>query len=113
MSGSLSKHPFLFYVVLTYTLSWAFLIPFVYLWRGPLDRHFEWWLLVFLPGGYGPTIAALIQVGLVRGRGGVRHLLGRLLLWRAHWGWYLFAGIIPFASLILALCISSFRHTAW
>jgi membrane protease YdiL (CAAX protease family) len=113
MVGCFSKHPFLFYVVLTYSISWALLIPFVYLWRGPLDRRFEWWLIFFLPGGYGPTIAALFQTRFFQGRKGVRHLLGSLFLWRAPWRWYLVAIIIPFASLILAVCLSSFRHAAW
>jgi hypothetical protein len=44
-----SGRPIVVYVVLTYAVTWCFLIPFVYLWRGWLDRSFEWWLIIFLP----------------------------------------------------------------
>jgi len=40
-------------------------------------------------------------------------LLGRLLIWRAHWGWYLFALLTPLATLAMAICLSSFRDAAW
>jgi CAAX protease family protein len=54
-----------------------------------------------------------MMAGILRGRIGISHLLGRLLIWRAHWGWYLFAGLTPFATLALATSISSFRNSAW
>jgi uncharacterized protein len=107
------RRPVVVYVVLTYALTWAFTIPFVYLWRGPLEGNFEWWLIFFLPGAYGPTMAALIMAGILEGRPGVKHLLGRLLIWRAHWGWYLFALLTPLATLTTAVCVSSFRDAAW
>ena len=108
-----SDRPIVSYVVLTYVVTWCFTIPFVYLWRGVLDRSFEWWLIIFLPGAYGPTIAAIMMAGILKGRIGIAHLLGRLLIWRAHWVWYLFAGLTPFATLATAISISSFRNSAW
>ena len=48
------RHPLLSYFLLTYAISWSFFVPFVYLWRVVLDGQFKWWVIVFLPGGYGP-----------------------------------------------------------
>ena len=50
-----ARYPLLSYFLLAYAVSWAFFVPFVCLWRVVLDGHFEWWLVVFLPGAYGPT----------------------------------------------------------
>jgi membrane protease YdiL (CAAX protease family) len=107
------RHPIVAYVLLTYALSWAFLIPFVWLWNTVLERRLAWWHLIFLPGGYGPSIAAVIMAGVTRGRTGVQRLLGKLLLWRASWRWYLFAALTPFVALTLAVSLSSFRGSAW
>lgn len=108
-----ARRPFLAYALLAYLLTWIFTIPFVYLWRGPLAGHFEWWLIVFLPGAYGPTLAALAMAGVRGGRAAVIQLVSRLFRWRASWRWYLFAALTPFATLTLAICMSSFRTSAW
>jgi membrane protease YdiL (CAAX protease family) len=107
-----THHPLLSYFLLAYAISWAFFVPFVYLWRVVLDGQFEWWLIVFLPGGYGPTIAALVMAGVIGGKQGVKRLLATLLVWRVGWVWYLFAGLLPVALFGVAAFLSSFLGTA-
>lgn len=102
------QHPLLAYFILTYAVTWAFLGPFVYLWRVVLDESFEWWLIIFLPGAYGPTIAALVMAHLLQGRLGIKELLSTLLIWQAHWKWYLFIAFTPVALLILAVILAGF-----
>ncbi|TDI68199.1 MAG: CPBP family intramembrane metalloprotease [Bacteroidetes bacterium] len=108
----IAKHPLFFYFFLTYAITWVFLIPFVYIWRVVLDQSFELWLLVFLPGAYGPTIAALIMTHLLKGKRGIRDLLAKLLLWRVRWKWYFFVILVPITLLILAISLSDFREMA-
>ena len=56
-----------------------------------------------LAGGIlaGPTLSAFIMTATTEGREGVRRLLGRLVLWRVGFRWYLFALIG--AALIMVL----------
>ena len=48
---------------------------------------------LLLAGGIlaGPTLSAFIMTATTEGREGVRRLLGRLVLWRVGFRWYLFA----------------------
>jgi membrane protease YdiL (CAAX protease family) len=112
IADAAARCPLLSYFLLAYAISWVFFGPFVYLWRVVLDGHLEWWLVVFLPGAYGPTIAALIMSSIIGGRPGVKQLLATLLMWRVGWGWYLFAGLLPVALLGLAVLLSSLGGTA-
>lgn len=108
----ITEYPLLGYFVLSYVASWIFFGPFVYLWRVVLDRSFEPWLLVFFPGAYGPTIAALLMIYALEGRRGIKQLLAKLLIWRAPWMWYLGVILVPIVLLMLAIGLSDFRETA-
>jgi membrane protease YdiL (CAAX protease family) len=108
----ISEHPLFSYFVLTYAVTWVFLGPFVYLWRVVLDRSFEPWLLLFFPGAYGPTIAALVMAYVLEGRTGIKHLLAKLFIWRVPGRWYFGVIFLPIALLILAVGLSDFRGTA-
>jgi membrane protease YdiL (CAAX protease family) len=57
-------------------------------------------MVLWIPMGYGPTFAALIVTGTLAGRTGIRALLGRLLLWRVGWPWYVVA---LFGAVILSI----------
>lgn len=107
-----TRQPVLSYFLLAYAISWTFFVPFVYVWRVVLGGQFEWWLIVFLPGAYGPTIAAIVMAGVIGGKQGVKRLLATLLIWRVRWEWYLFAGFVPVAMLGLAALLSSYVGTA-
>src|SRR5262245_35986070 len=39
----------------------------------------------------GPSVSALIMTGVMQGRAGIRALLGRIVLWRVPYLWYLVA----------------------
>ena len=108
----ITEHPLLTYFVLTYAATWIFTGHFVYLWRVVLDRSFEPWLLIFLPGAYGPTIAALLMTYVLEGRRGIKQLLTKLLIWPVPGMWYLCVLFLPIALLTLAVGFSEFRETA-
>jgi len=82
----------LFYA-LAYSLTWAFTIPFVYVWLNITHHRLERWMIVFLPGAYGPSFAAIIVTAMTDGRAGVRRLLGKLLLWRFPAVWWTFGHV--------------------
>ena len=85
------------YLAITFGLSWSVvsvLILFpdqVTSWFGELSAKNPLFMLVV----YTPAIAAFILVIRHAGFPGLRRYLSRLLLWRVHWGWYVFilAGI--------------------
>jgi uncharacterized protein len=56
-------------------------------------------MLLWIPGGYGPTFAALIVTGVLTGKTGIRTLLKRLLIWRVGWPWY---AVALFSSVVLS-----------
>ena len=98
---------------LAYAISWGFLTPFVILWNTTLDQTIPLWALVFLPGAYGPTLAALILTRRAEGAAAVRDLLRRLLRWRVAPVWYAFALFVPITVAAGALALSTFRATAF
>ena len=63
------------YFLLTYALTWAFTIPFVIAWHTVLNQTLSPWVLIFLPGPFGPTFAALIMTWRKGGRVAVKDLL--------------------------------------
>lgn len=106
MRSRLSSHPLLAYFILTYAITWLFTIPLAYCWNTFLGETFVWWLIFFLPGAYGPTIAALIITRILKGKSGVRHLLRRLLIWRVHWQWYLAVILLPLLWVLAGMFLS-------
>ncbi len=97
---------------LAYGITWMFLTPFVLLWHTSFNQTFPLWALVFLPGAYGPSLAAVILAGRRGGKSEVKALLRRLLQWRAPLVWYAFAFLVPAAVVALAVGLSSFRSIA-
>jgi uncharacterized protein len=99
----IARRPLLAFVALAYLLTWPYLavealaswdlIPF----RLPM--------LLMLPMGYGPTFAALIVVGVMRGRAGIGELLRPLKIWRVGLRWYLVTllGVGVLAALTMAI----------
>ncbi len=65
----------------------------------------QWPLLagvLFLVGGFGPSIAAIAVVSCVRGRNGLRGWLAHCLQWRVGWRWLALAFFLPLAVIALA-----------
>jgi uncharacterized protein len=61
--------------------------------------------LLFLAGGFGPSIAAIAVVSYVGGRGGLRSWLVRCLQWRVGWRWLALAFFFPLAVMLLAAAL--------
>jgi membrane protease YdiL (CAAX protease family) len=97
------------YFLLTYVLTWSFTIPFVIVWNTILNQSFSPWVLIFLPGAYGPTLAALILTARAGGVVAVKELLRKFLVWRVPLIWYAFALLIPILVVALAVACSGSR----
>ncbi len=100
------------YFGLTYLITWLFTIPFVVLWRTSLHQTLPWWTVVFLPGAYGPSIAALILAGRRGGRPAVAELLRSLIRWRLPISLYLAVLLTPPAMTAVATWLSGY-HVRW
>ena len=71
------------FFLLTFVLSWSIWIPLAV--TGSEIGLLE------IAGRFGPLVAALLLTGLSDGRAGLTQLWKRMLIWRVHPGWYLFA----------------------
>lgn len=85
MRALLGRRPLLSFYVIAFAWTWAFVIVFLILFPIP-DI-----IIRTTPGDLGPLIAALVMSWVVAGRPGVRELLGRIVRWRFHPGWYALA----------------------
>jgi CAAX protease family protein len=80
------RHPLPAFLVLTYGLTWALWIPldiFRDAAAGPYTS------LALLIGSNIPSAVAIVLTLVGFGWGATRKLLGRLLIWRVGWRWYL------------------------
>ena len=85
------------FFVLAYLLSWAYWLVVL----GLMGRDTLGW---FVPGAFGPPVAALLVTGLVDGRAGLRTFLRRWLLWRVGVRWYVLALVgLPGLGLVVGL----------
>ena len=107
MSSMNVKRKAINYVLLTYGFTWAFTIPLVLLYRFKFNQEFSPWLILFLPGAYGPSIIALITRYKEGGRAAMLSLLRRLLEWKLNWKWYLSLLLLPLAWVVLAYVIAT------
>lgn len=103
-SDGISRHPLLSFVLLTVAISWpawgalaAFdLVP-------GIDVGGVLWLV----GGLGPPIAAVVVVWTTEGPSAARRLLGRLTRWRVRGRWYAVALLLPGLVVGAALVIDA------
>jgi uncharacterized protein len=86
LSQLVRRHPLAAFLVLTYGLTWALWIPldiFRDAAAGPYTS------LALLIGSNIPSAVAIVLTLVGFGWGATRKLLGRLLIWRVGWRWYL------------------------
>src|SRR5947209_13401545 len=81
------RHPLAVFLVLLFTLTWLFQIPWIASTEGWLPFTFPVPLLFVM--GWMPGLAAILVTGATSGRAGIRTLLGRILIWRVGIRWYL------------------------
>jgi uncharacterized protein len=89
LRGFAARHQMVLFVLLTYLISWSFVIPS----NGGLIS-------------YGPMIAAFIVLAVVSGRDGVAGLWRQMIRWRVGWKWWLLASGIIIAIHLCALMIN-------
>src|SRR5215210_4268105 len=92
--SSIRRHPLITFFVLTYTFSWILWLPLVVL-RDTIPATQG--LVLVLLGSAVPSLLAIVLTALVLGRGALRKLLGRLLIWRVDPRWYLMVVLAPVA----------------
>jgi uncharacterized protein len=88
------RHPIITFFVLTYVITWAIESPLVFL-TDSLTAT-QGLVLVILASNV-PSAVAIVLTAVVLGRGALRKLLGRLLIWRVSLFWYLVVFLGPVA----------------
>ncbi len=104
----LARYPLTSFFVMAYAFSWIVWAPWVLGEDGanvlpPALSVPSSAARLLVAGGIlaGPTLSAFIMTATTEGREGMRRLLGRLVLWRVGFRWYLFALIgVPLIMLL-------------
>ena len=90
----MKRHPIITFFVLTYVITWAIESPLVFLTDSVTAT--QGLVLVILASNV-PSAVAIVLTAIVLGRGALRKLLGRLLIWRVSPFWYLVVFLGPVA----------------
>ena len=90
----MKRHPIITFFVLTYVITWAIESPLVFLTDSVTAT--QGLVLVILASNV-PSAVAIVLTAVVLGRGALRKLLGRLLIWRISPFWYLVVFLGPVA----------------
>src|SRR6476660_4403479 len=91
----ISGHPLTAYFVLAFALTWIPILPLTLSLNAgvgllPYDLpDVLMYVLLVLTTFSGPTLAALMVIGVTEGRAGVKQFLKRFVQWRVRWTWYL------------------------
>ena len=88
------RHPLVSFFVLAYALAWIIESPLVFLGDSVSDAQV---LAVQILSANVPSVVAIVLTAIVLGRGALRKLLGRLLIWRVDPRWYLVVVLGPVA----------------
>ena len=94
MMSLVKRHPIITFFVLTYVFTWAIESPLVFLTDSVTAT--QGLVLVILASNV-PSAVAIVLTAIVLGRGALRKLLGRLLIWRDSPFWYLVVFLGPVA----------------
>ena len=99
----IKRHALVIYFILTYAISWAFMIPVALTVQELVSWRIPYWLYYF--ASFGPLLAALIVTTLTGGLPEIRQLLGRLFKWRVSFIYYAFAVLFPIGLFVLAVLV--------
>jgi membrane protease YdiL (CAAX protease family) len=86
LSQFVRRHPLAAFLVLTYGLTWALWIPLA-IFRDAASGPYG--PIALLLGSNIPSAVAIVLTAVGLGKSATRKLLGRLLIWRVGWQWYL------------------------
>src|ERR687898_3507704 len=88
------RHPLITFFILTYAIAWILWLPLIVL-QDTIPAAPG--LVLVLLGSNVPSLLAIVLTALVLGRGALRKLLDRLLIWRVDPRWYLVVVLGPVA----------------
>jgi preprotein translocase subunit SecG len=94
LSSVAKRHPLVTFFVLAYALTWWASIVYAF-YPNPFP--------VF---PYGPFLAAIITLALTSGKGGIKALLRRLVMWRVGLRWYAIALFLPVGLALVAVYLN-------
>jgi len=94
LSSVVKQHPIITFFALAYALSWSLESPLVLLRDSVTDTQ---GLVLIILASNVPSAVAIVLTAIVLGRGALRKLLGRLLIWRVDLRWYLVVVLGPVA----------------
>ncbi|SDK58549.1 CPBP family intramembrane glutamic endopeptidase [Natronorubrum texcoconense] len=101
---STARRPLLAFVLLTFLISWTAWGVLAVLGVKPgINLGGVLWLL----GGLGPPISAVVVTRMTDGSQSTRELLSRLLRWQVSWRWYGVAVLLPGVVVISTLIFDS------
>jgi uncharacterized protein len=92
------RHPLIAFFVLAYALAWIIESPLVFL-RDTFTAGDPPGLFLVILASNVPSVVAIVLTAIVLGRGALRKLLARLLIWRVNPLWYLGVVLGPVALL--------------
>jgi uncharacterized protein len=95
------RHPLTLFFILAYALSWALWIPMCVM-RDATPASYS--TLAAIIGSSVPSAVAILLTAAGLGKGGVRTLLRRLLIWRVGLRWYLLL-LAPTALVVTAITV--------
>jgi uncharacterized protein len=104
MKPWIKNHSLPLFFVLTYAISWSFMIPVALSVQGLLSWHVP--PALYYLASFGPLCAAIILTSVTEGGKGLRQLLGRLLKWRVEFKYYAFAVLAPIGLFALAILLN-------
>ena len=87
LNSVMRKYPLFFFFLMAYAFSWMISIPYVLSVWGILKGNYT--SLFILKPFVGPTLAAIIMIGITEGKAGLTRLRERLRLRHASWKWSL------------------------
>jgi uncharacterized protein len=104
MMSLVKRHPIITFFVLTYALSWILESPLVFLRDSATDTQR---LVLIILASNVPSVVAIVLTAIVLGRGALRKLLGRLLIWRVDPRWYLVVMLGPVALAVGVVALNT------
>jgi hypothetical protein len=92
----IQRNPLVAYFILAYIFAWSF-VPLIAI--SPVYG---------LPGLFAPALAGLIVSWVIGGRAQAAELVGKLIIWRVSFVWYLLALGLPFVLSFLVAMLGRF-----
>lgn len=105
------RYALVWYFILTYAISWSFMIPVAVAAQGLVDWNVPSALYYF--ASFGPMASTLIVTAITEGRAGLGNLLGRLLHGRLAFRYYAFSVGLPFALFGLSAATRLLTSGSW